>query len=517
MSEAKSSSRPGPNEVRQPGVSDLPNDGDPHPFRINDANTAAVSSNRDAFLQNAAISIDSSAFEARPSLVERFIHSPASAGLHFQPNSNLASNDASKPRDPASIPTSPARNTGFIESATAPASLAQKQSLRSNISIASMATSLSPRSALSSPQLAALGDITPLPSPLMGSDSPGLWGRARAGSGTRPISRGSIEAKMGGPAMWREGSRDSADSNDRKSPPTSRSPPKANKSDSLVPDSVELRSAQGQVARQDNIKSHGRNRSVSEFVPEALHNIRSRNVTIGSTQTRGVLEAGPSSETQLHREKYLAEQRGLHTSITPNATSTLPSPPPSNKSATEDDEEEENTSAHDNAEYMIIRCGKDHTKKMFRPIRVLGQGTFSKVLLATNQKLGRRLLLEESKLDPKKLVAIKIVEHGPAGGADQERVETSLKREIEILKSVSHPSLVHLKAFDQDDHRALLVLTYCPGCDLFDLASEHRSWLSPSLIQRMFTELVGAVLYLHENYIVHRDIKLESKFALPLT
>jgi serine/threonine protein kinase len=33
-------------------------------------------------------------------------------------------------------------------------------------------------------------------------------------------------------------------------------------------------------------------------------------------------------------------------------------------------------------------------------------------------------------------------------------------------------------------------------------------------VQRMFAELVGAVRYLHQNYIVHRDIKLESKNPL---
>jgi serine/threonine protein kinase len=33
-------------------------------------------------------------------------------------------------------------------------------------------------------------------------------------------------------------------------------------------------------------------------------------------------------------------------------------------------------------------------------------------------------------------------------------------REVEILKSVNHPSLVQLKAFGSDEKRALLVLDY---------------------------------------------------------
>lgn len=109
-----------------------------------------------------------------------------------------------------------------------------------------------------------------------------------------------------------------------------------------------------------------------------------------------------------------------------------------------------------------------------------------------------------------KLVAVKIIEYGPAGGADEDRVEVSLKREVEILKSVNHASLVQLKAFGSDERRALLVLDYCPGGDLFDFATSAMKTLSPPLIRRIFAELVAAVRYLHANYIVHRDIKLES-------
>jgi protein-serine/threonine kinase len=111
---------------------------------------------------------------------------------------------------------------------------------------------------------------------------------------------------------------------------------------------------------------------------------------------------------------------------------------------------------------------------------------------------------------------VKVVEHGPAGGADEERIEVSLKREVDIMRSVAHPSLVHLKAFGTDaDHRALLVMNYCPGGDLFEVASTKLEVLVPSLVRRIFSELVSAVRYLHQRYIVHRDIKLESMLRRP--
>ena len=87
----------------------------------------------------------------------------------------------------------------------------------------------------------------------------------------------------------------------------------------------------------------------------------------------------------------------------------------------------------------------------------------------------------------------------------------SLKRELEIMQSIHHPSLVNLKAWSIEHTRAILVLSYCPGGDLFEVATAHRHVLTAPLLRRMFSELVGAVAYLHERRIVHRDIKLESK------
>ena len=168
----------------------------------------------------------------------------------------------------------------------------------------------------------------------------------------------------------------------------------------------------------------------------------------------------------------------------------------------------------DNVEYFTVRSAHEDRKRKWRSVRSLGQGTFSKVILATSQRLPPNTPYDEQHLNPRKLVAVKIVEHGPAGGADEERIEISLKREVDILKSVSHPSIVQLKALEYTDERALLVLSYCPGGDLFELASEHRNILQPAMVQRMFAELVGAVRYLHNNYIVHRDIKLESKSSI---
>ena len=277
---------------------------------------------------------------------------------------------------------------------------------------------------------------------------------------------------------------------------------------SLMPAAVEARSVKAQVDR--NEANHARNRSLSEFAPEPLLNVRPRNVTLSGWEAAA--PGGPPPVSQLHREEYLAEQRGMvlpHP--VPVSSAPLPTPPPSNRSVTESEGDEKLPEEDIFVEYLTVRSGK--RKLQYRPVRLLGQGTFSKVVLATSEPLRAKATLNETSepsLDPKYLVAIKIVEHGPAGGADEERVELSLKREIELLRSISHPSVIHLKAVDLNATEALLVLTYCPGGDLFELASQRRALLTAPIVRRIFAELVSAVSYLHSNLIVHRDIKLEN-------
>ncbi|KAF2112547.1 kinase-like domain-containing protein [Lophiotrema nucula] len=433
----------------------------------------------------------SDASSALPTYPPKFhIRAPSAAGLQLQTDLRSYATTLAPPHTPEHS-TILENSTGELRhSATAPIVI-QEGHLRSALSAASMTGSLSPGSALSSPALNALADITPLPSPLVMSDSPGPW--ARAGMSVRPRSRGASSASNASRddsfAMLGRGTLSPSPSLKKKG------------YQKLQAAAVEAAAASLQTQHKSEA-SRERNRSVSEFVPDSMHNIRARHVTISNVAPE---HSEPGSlEPHLHREAYLAAQRGL----VPSTVRGLPTPPASNRSVTESEEEE---GAEDSSiEYITVRHGTQKSKRLWRPVRQLGQGTFSKVYLATSEKLPAKDPLDETRLDPHKLVAIKVVEHGPAGGADEERVELSLKREVEMLQSVSHPSLVHLRAFDHNDQQALLVLTYCPGGDLFDVASAHRELLGVDIVQRIFAELVSATRYLHEKLIVHRDIKLEN-------
>lgn len=336
----------------------------------------------------------------------------------------------------------------------------------------STAGSVSPGSVISSPMIAAMLDITPLPSP-------------------------TLQAMESWKTLARTRSRASSASSRVELPPLLSAP-----AATLSPSSPRKKQYIGlhrhyQQSHDDNRstddESHSRNRSISDYVPEQ---------PITKQRQHAVSGTGPDEHAKwMHREDYLGTQRG----ITPVVERSHEDEPDPKRSKTEI--------------YNASSINSGHPRA-YESLRLLGQGTFSKVYLAVRLVVDRKESVDYRKESTnmagvrarsRRLVAVKVVEPGPAGGADADRIATSLKREVELMKLIQHPSIVHLKAFGTDSQgRALLVMNFCPGGDLFDVTSNQQNILSPTLIRRIFAELVSAVRYLHQKFIVHRDIKLEN-------
>ncbi|PKY04028.1 Pkinase-domain-containing protein [Aspergillus campestris IBT 28561] len=119
--------------------------------------------------------------------------------------------------------------------------------------------------------------------------------------------------------------------------------------------------------------------------------------------------------------------------------------------------------------------------------RLIGKGSFGKVYLASHKLTnGSKVVLKSSS-----------------------REDTNLPREIHHHRQFLHPHIARLYEVIVTEKLVWLVLEYCPGDELYNYLLRHGP-LSVDKVKKIFTQLVGAVAYVHSKSCVHRDLKLEN-------
>ena len=89
-----------------------------------------------------------------------------------------------------------------------------------------------------------------------------------------------------------------------------------------------------------------------------------------------------------------------------------------------------------------------------------------------------------------------------------------LRREIDLLASVQHPSIIRLIDCYEDAHHVHIVTEKCSG-ELFDRIEQsfnnnRQGCFNEQSSARIIKSLLEAVAYLHANGIIHRDVKPEN-------
>lgn len=82
----------------------------------------------------------------------------------------------------------------------------------------------------------------------------------------------------------------------------------------------------------------------------------------------------------------------------------------------------------------------------------------------------------------------------------------TLKKEIEIMKAIDHPNLLMLNEIFEDQKALHLVLELCTGGDLQGRLAKAVKFTEQQAACTV-QQIIRAVFYLHNNQIVHRDLK----------
>ena len=125
--------------------------------------------------------------------------------------------------------------------------------------------------------------------------------------------------------------------------------------------------------------------------------------------------------------------------------------------------------------------------------KTLGQGTFGKVKQAVDTVTGQSYALKA--MDKAMIIA--------------QNMGDQIKKEIAIMKQLTHPNIVALVEVLSSPTTIYLVLELVTGGELFDAIMEEGS-MSEDIARTYFSQLISGLEYCHARGVCHRDLKPEN-------
>ncbi|KAJ6253176.1 serine/threonine-protein kinase fhke-related [Anaeramoeba flamelloides] len=126
---------------------------------------------------------------------------------------------------------------------------------------------------------------------------------------------------------------------------------------------------------------------------------------------------------------------------------------------------------------------------------IIGKGSFGTVYSATH-------------LQTNTVVALKVIEKNSKqlGGTNENQ---NLKQEILILTSLNHPNIIQVEEIFETEDYLIFCMELIEGGNLKEFL-EKLEQIDEETVKSLFHQIIKAVNYLHQEGIVHRDLKLEN-------
>lgn len=119
----------------------------------------------------------------------------------------------------------------------------------------------------------------------------------------------------------------------------------------------------------------------------------------------------------------------------------------------------------------------------------LGKGAFGSVFRALNMNTGETVAVKQVKL------------------ADLPKSELRvITLEIDLLKNLDHPNIVKYRGFVKTSESLNIILEYCENGSLHSI-SKNFGKFPEHLVGIYMSQVLHGLLYLHEQGVIHRDIK----------
>ncbi|RLV90394.1 Cytokinesis protein sepH [Spathaspora sp. JA1] len=135
-----------------------------------------------------------------------------------------------------------------------------------------------------------------------------------------------------------------------------------------------------------------------------------------------------------------------------------------------------------------VNTRSDNALDSFEFGTLVGNGAFASVYKGVNLKTNQVVAIKQIKLEKDQDVAV-------------------LMGEIDLLKILKHPNIVKYHGFVKTTTSLNVLLEYCAGGSLRQLYKKMKRGLPESQIINYVRQILNGLTYLHDQGVVHRDVK----------
>ena len=126
--------------------------------------------------------------------------------------------------------------------------------------------------------------------------------------------------------------------------------------------------------------------------------------------------------------------------------------------------------------------------KKYKVISKIGNGSYGTVYLVNNIQLNTMAVLK--RIDRRIYL-----------------LDDSVQAEIDIIKLLDHPNIIRMHECIISPKYLYIINDYCPCGELY---SNKKKPLNENQLSFIFFQIFSALIYLHNNNIIHRNIKIEN-------
>jgi serine/threonine protein kinase len=133
----------------------------------------------------------------------------------------------------------------------------------------------------------------------------------------------------------------------------------------------------------------------------------------------------------------------------------------------------------------------------YKIIRLIGEGGMATVYEAEHKSLGTK-------------AAVKVL--NPVLSAN-EQIHQRFKNEARLMASLNHPNITKVIDYEETDDTLAIIMEYLEGNDLNEVI-RNNGRMSDDKCNKIFSQVLSAFSYAHEQGVVHRDIKPSNIYIL---